>query len=136
MTAQLLQDGGPVGPGDMIYPADHHLRRIDHMCARHHRISLLAPGERGAGKDIGPADIIPVVNVERERDHVLARGKLVQERIRWGAGRTALRREKLDHNGAGLGLRPANSHRDSADEVKGCKCRAHVTSYPHRLTRV
>ena len=82
----------------MILPADYHLRRIDRPIARRGRIGPLPVGVLRAREAILPADVIPVIDMQREGQNIIPRRKLAQKRIRRRAARTPLGREKLDHH--------------------------------------
>ncbi len=91
-----------------VVPLDHHLRRVEPPAVRRLGIGFLPRGEGWAGEGILPAQIIPVIDVQRERDHPRLLGELAQQRIGGRAGRAALAGEKLDHHRRGLGAdRPA-----------------------------
>ena len=51
---------------------DDHLRRIDLAVATGAGIGALAGAELGAGKGVLPAEVIPIIDGKRERDHIVA----------------------------------------------------------------
>ena len=91
-------DSRPIGTDGLGPPVDHDLRRVDVALMQGAAIGALAGSGFGRRKRIVPADIVPVIDMERQRDHVVALRELRQVGIRRRAGRTSLRREQLDHD--------------------------------------
>ena len=100
---------------DMVYTAHDHLRCVDHCAVRRARITALTGRMGRIGKFVGPAEIVPVVHMQRQRDHILALGNLAQNFIGWRTAGTALRREQLNHNILRAGLK-AQAHGNSSRE--------------------
>ena len=98
MTADRIGHLHRAHPHDPVYPTDHHLRRVDKRGARGMGVAVLARGEGRLGKGVGPADIVPVIDMQRQRDHVLAGRQFPDHRIGGRTGRTTLRGEKLHHH--------------------------------------
>src|SRR6056297_1214126 len=125
----------------IVLTVDDHLRRVDHLPAAGARIGLLPRGEGPLGKDILPPDVVPVVHVQGQRDHVVPFTQLRQDFIRRRTGGTALRGEQLDHHGIVLRpCRPGHSHparrdetRESAHEDRAPACPFTVCVYPTRF---
>ena len=67
--------------------AHHHLRRVDRAGAEPARVGPLPGGERLVAERVGPAEVVPVGDVELERQHVLAPDEAGQHRRRT-AGRS------------------------------------------------
>jgi hypothetical protein len=76
------------------------LRRVDHGGPRRAAIAVLPFGEDGLGKRVLPAEVIPVIDMQRQGDHVLARGEVLHHRIGGRTGGAALAGEQLHHDGA------------------------------------
>ncbi len=66
---------------DMVGAADDHLRRIDRAVARRPGIAALALGVGGFGETVLPADVIPIVDMQRQRDDVIHARQLCQQFI-------------------------------------------------------
>src|SRR5439155_7197797 len=79
---------------ELLVSVDDGLRRVALS------IHPLARAPLGLRKWIGPAEIVPVVDVKLERDHAF-RIERAQDIVRGRTARAAFRREKLDHDGAG-----------------------------------
>ena len=112
---------------NMLLALNNHLGRINRAPPADTGIGALTVRMGLLAKHIGPADIIPIIHVKSEREHILPRRQLMQESVRRRAARTALRGEKLDHNkpvvlSLGRGGKP-RKHQDN-------KCNA----APHRAS--
>jgi hypothetical protein len=93
-----LSHAHPVRADRIDATVDDHLRGVNGPQIQRAGIAALAPGEIGMGEGVLPADIVPVVDVEGERDHVLAPRQLAEEGVGGRAGAAALRGEKLHHH--------------------------------------
>ena len=82
--------------GGLGQAMDHHLRRVDERPGEVARIGPLPLGVGRIGKGILPADVIPVIHMERQGDDVAALGQLAKQRIGRRAGRAPLRRIEFD----------------------------------------
>ncbi len=85
-------------PHHFFAPVDDHLWRINHVAATAVGIGFLAFGKFGFCENIFPADVIPVIHMQRQRDHITAFGQFPQQSIRRWAGRTALAGKQLDND--------------------------------------
>ena len=131
---QRRQLGGPRAD-QMLHPVDDHLRRIDRARPRRAGIGALAFGELGGAEHILPADIIPVVDMQRQRDDIAAIGKPGQDLIRRRAGRTALRGIKLHHHGTlPLIVRHCQSRHAKPNGQRGTDACLHVQSFRRLLS--
>jgi hypothetical protein len=84
---------------------DDHLWRIDARRAPARRIGALAVGILLVAEGVGPADIIPVVDMPGEGDDIGPLGELGQHGVGLGTGRAALRGDQLHHRlGVGADL--------------------------------
>src|SRR3546814_9528433 len=82
------------GADDVAAAVDHHLRRVDVAQAELGNIVALALGVLCGGEGILPADVVPVVDVERQRQHARLVGQLSEQRIGRRTGAAALRSEE------------------------------------------
>ncbi len=83
---------------------DAHLRCVDIPFAETGTIAPLPLDIFPRAEWILPADIVPVINVKLEREHIRTLCQLAEKRLRRRAGRTALTGEQFDDDGR-LGLR-------------------------------
>src|SRR5437867_3909098 len=85
-----------VGADKLSRAVDHHLRRVRRVEVEGAHIHHLALRPQPRRKRIAPTEVIPVIDVKRERDHlpVLLR-QLRDQSVRGRAARAALRREQL-----------------------------------------
>src|SRR5205085_74334 len=67
------------------------------------RIAALTLGRLRCRERVLPAELVPVIDVEAERDDIAAPRQLAEQRIGRRAGGTALRGEELDDRRAGFG---------------------------------
>ncbi len=110
-----------------ILPADDHLRGIDHAAADSLGIGLLPLCVLRVCKGIFPADVVPVIHMQGQGDHIRAFGQFGHEFIGGRAGRAALRGEKLDHDGLCLRIY------GTAEADKKPESRADQMSHRHVL---
>ena len=82
----------------LIQAADDQLGGVDHSAAGHAGIGFLAVGEGRIGEFVGPTDVIPVVDMQRQRDHIRITDKLCEEVISRRAGCASLGREQFHHD--------------------------------------
>src|SRR5437016_11717801 len=88
--------------------ADHFARSVDDElrrvggCAEEARIAALTLGRLRCRERILPAELVPVIDVEAERDDIAAPCQLAEQRIGRRAGGAALRGEELDDRRAGF----------------------------------
>jgi len=68
---------------------EQHLRGIDDHRAPHRRELALPHGKLGSPERVFPADVVPVVDVERERHHLIGPEALGEERRQPVIGRRA-----------------------------------------------
>ena len=68
--------------GQRLLTGDDHLGRIDHVAPGRPCIALLAPPMHGIAVFVLPAEIVPVIHMQRQRQHVVAPGEVMQQRIR------------------------------------------------------
>ncbi len=111
---------GGVEPFDTVQPADNELRRVDRPRPYGAGIGLLPVGETRVGETVGPADVVPVVDVQRQRNHLRVSGQGREVFVRRRAGRTALRGEEFHHDlGARFGRGGAGEKQaaDGADQL-------------------
>src|ERR1700733_13963161 len=89
-------------PDDVALAIDHQLRRIDR--AQVQRVGvLLLPCQRFRQLEaILPAQAVPVVDVEGQRNDAVLAGELADLRLGGWTGVAAFRGVELDHRGAGL----------------------------------
>jgi hypothetical protein len=87
-----------LGADQVVLAANDHLRRVDRAFSRGAGIGALTFGERGVGEFVLPADVVPVIHMQSQRDHVVALCDLAQNAVGGRAGRTSLRGEQLDHH--------------------------------------
>jgi len=87
----------------VIGALDDHLRGVDVAHAELGSVGALALGVIGAGEAVLPADVIPVIDVDRQRQQVVALGQLTEEGVGRWARRAALRGIELDHGQVFLG---------------------------------
>ncbi len=78
-------------------PVDDGLRGVDLSVTARVGIGLLPGGEVRRGERVLPADVVPVVHGQGERDDAGTMGETRQHRVRWRAGRATLAREEFDH---------------------------------------
>jgi hypothetical protein len=91
---------GPPRSDDRTATVDHQRRGVDAIAVAA-RVGLLTRAPRGARPRIDPAQAIPVVDVERQRDHVGAIARQLAQHALGGRARAAaLRREQLGHHHA------------------------------------
>src|SRR2546430_17313255 len=76
---------------------DDNLRRVNLALAAHIGIGLLPRGEARIRQGIFPAQIIPVINRQAERDDRWILGQLTDDLVRRRAGRASFRGEKFHH---------------------------------------
>src|SRR5207248_3100143 len=88
----------PVAAYIVVGSVDDHLWRIDIVIVALASIVALSLRVSRIGKRVAPAEVIPIIDVERNRDHAFRALKLFHESVRRRTGRTALAREELDHN--------------------------------------
>ena len=69
---------------DLVQTANDQLRGVDHPAAGHAGIGLLPVGECRIGEFVRPADVIPVVDMQRQRDHIRVADQVRKEIIRQG----------------------------------------------------
>jgi hypothetical protein len=105
---------------DPVHAAHDHLRRVDGVAAAGLGIGFLATGEFRVGELVGPADVVPVIDMQRQGDHAGFGGQFAQIFIGGRAGRAALRVVKLHHR-AGHALRhhlpcPCKPQADNASD--------------------
>ena len=93
-----LQDALGVVALQPLLALHHHLRREDRPAARRLGIGALPRGVPRPAEGVLPAEIVPVVDVQRQRDHPVEPGELGQQRIRRRAGRAALAGEEFEHH--------------------------------------
>ena len=94
----------------MVFASNNHLRRIDRPLSCGASVVALAVGVLRIGKIILPPDIVPIVHMQRQGDHVVPIGQFPrQKRVRRRAARAALRGIKLYHYRAAR-LREACCH--------------------------
>ena len=94
-----------VGADRVGAAVDDDLRGVDHFQAERPAIVALALGRRRTGEGVLPADVVPIVDVEGERDHVLAPRQLAEIGIRRRAGAATLRGVELDDDRRRVGGR-------------------------------
>src|SRR5947207_7904062 len=88
--------------------ADHLARAIDDElrrvggCAEEARIAALTLGRLRCRERALPAELVPVIDVEAERDDIAAPRQLAEQRIGRRAGGAALRSEELDDRRPGF----------------------------------
>jgi hypothetical protein len=70
--AQSLLDLVAVGTDRLPSAVDDHLRRVDCREAQKVGIAVLPPRGIGAGERVLPAEPVPVIDMERQRQHVTA----------------------------------------------------------------
>src|SRR5579864_8961238 len=73
-TATIRADS--LGP-----PVNHELRRVD-LASENFRIAPLPLGRGARGKRILPAESVPIIDMEREREDVRSLGELPEDRVR------------------------------------------------------
>ena len=95
---------------------DHHLGCIDVAQLHRRLIIALPPGRPGFRVSVGPADVIPIFDMESERDEVGTLGELAKIFIGRRAGAAALRGEKLDNDRRIVGPREGRRRRDKCGE--------------------
>ena len=93
------QDFLAVGSYCMIAAVDDHLRRVDPTVPALGCVGALALGVLGRSERVPPADIVPVVDVERHGDDALSADEVAHEGVGRRAGGTALAGEELDDHG-------------------------------------
>src|SRR3546814_15477317 len=123
-----------IGADDVAAAVDHHLRRVDVAQAELGNIVALALGVLCGGEGILPADVVPVVDVERQRQHARLVGQLSEQRIGRRTGAAALRGEQLDHYWASLAGFGAQRQHCRSEERRGGKewgstCRSRWSPY-------
>src|SRR3546814_6511791 len=74
-------DLAAVAADGVVAAVDHHLRRVDVAQAKAVDIVALAFGVLRLGKGILPADVVPVIDVERQRQDTRFAGQLDEQRI-------------------------------------------------------
>ena len=84
--AQSLLDLAAVGTDRLPFPVDDHLRRVDRGGAQKLGITVLPPCRIGAGKRVLPAEPVPVIDVERQRQDIGSAGQLGEQGIGGRAG--------------------------------------------------
>ena len=103
--AHRVVEGGGAVPGAEIPSIQHHLRRIhDSPAAAIHHVAL-ALAEARLGEAVAPADVVPVVDMQRQR-HEFAGCLLRQPAVGRRAAAAAFRGVQLDQrhgNGFGAG---------------------------------
>ena len=77
-------------------------------------LAVLAPGRLGAGERVFPAEPVPVIDMEGQRQHFRSARQPGEQRIGRRTGRTALGGEQLDHDRAF----PRLYRRDAERETK------------------
>jgi len=88
-------DRSPVAAKDVHAAVDDDLRRINLAVAAHVGIGALPRRMRRIGERILPAEIIPVIDRQAERDDAGFDRKLAQQLVRRGTGRAALAGEQF-----------------------------------------
>ncbi len=63
-------------------PVDDHLWRVNRPPSRLHRIATLAIGIGRVRKLVLPADVIPIIHVQGQRDHVVPLGQFMHQLVR------------------------------------------------------
>jgi hypothetical protein len=101
-----LVDRRPLRTHALQRTVDDDLRRVDEALVEGARVAALPFRIRALRERILPADIVPVVDVQAERQHVLPRCQLAEIGVGRRAGVAALAGEQLDHHRpALLGMR-------------------------------
>ena len=125
-AGRLPEAGGDVGDDrrrgvalEPVLPLDDHLGGEDRPAAGGLGIGLLARGVARPGERVPPAEIVPVVDVEREGDHVVAPGEIGEERVRRRTGGAALAGVELEHHRARLRMREDRSEAGGGEQ--GCE---------------
>ena len=94
-TRDRRVDGFPVAPDEIRAAVYDHLRRVDPAASVHGGIAPLPRGILRIAQRVAPAEIVPIVDMQRERDHVGSLGKLREEAVGGDAGGAALAGEEL-----------------------------------------
>src|SRR5690606_32517064 len=89
-------DRGKICSFHMLAAVDDRLWRVDAAAAECACIAILPLRVFLGGERVGPAEIIPVVDVIGERDNIVLIDNVLQHGIGRRAGSTALRGEQLD----------------------------------------
>ena len=97
---------------------DHHLGRVGLAQLEAGDIGLLSLGVLGPREGVGPAEIVPVVDRERQRHDPGAIGEPAQVGVRLATRRTALGGEQFDKNRR-LGRRADRQGEDDQAEQRG-----------------
>src|SRR3546814_10900912 len=98
----------------------------------------LALGVLCGGEGILPAELGPVVDVERQRQHARLVGQLSEQRIGRRTGAAALRGEQLDHywaSLAGFGAQRQHCCRQGRSAGDGADCALENEFRYHRRVR-
>ncbi len=107
VEADRRLDIGEAAADGMHHAVDDHLGRVDLPVAALGRISALALGEGVAGEGVAPAEIVPVVDRQAERDDVPALRQLAQNLVGRRTARATLAGEQLDNGGvSGIACEP------------------------------
>jgi hypothetical protein len=85
-----------VATHDVGAAVDHHLRRVHRGAAELPRILTLALRRRRQLEAIAPAELVPVIDMEGQGQHVGTARQFPELRVRRRTGTAALRCEKLD----------------------------------------
>ncbi len=115
-------------------PVHHHLRREDEALVEALLVGALARRGPGPRKRVGPADVVPIVDVEGEGQKPRPLAELAQIGIGRRTGIAALGREELDHDGRPL-FRPGR-RRDNRKHGKEKAQSQRHTAHPASSARV
>ena len=144
MRATALFEGAAAPPAPEILPLQHHLGRIDDPRPHHLRELALAVREALLGIGILPADVIPVVHVQRKGHHPLCGEAPARQALQPAVGRwatvAALGGVELDQGrgvgpGAGLALRSLGGSHESGKGKEEQEAHANRSKRPARSLR-
>ena len=105
-VGQHALDLAAAGARPVHAAVDHHLGRVDVALGERAGVGALPLGGFPGREAVLPADVVPVVDVERQRHDVGPLRELAELGIGRGAGAAALRGEQLDGPRAGLAFGP------------------------------
>ena len=127
----------PVGSDEAIGPADDKLRRVETARAKRRSVRTLPCRVVGGGERIGPPELVPVVDVELEREDAGIGGNFSEHSVGRRAAAASLRGEELHDDrasaaavavrlvrtrlGDGGGTRRAASCEQDCEQARGCR---------------
>ncbi len=90
MSVNQLIQLAELGAHDVMLAINDHLRRVNHGATALPGIGALTQGVIWVCKFVFPPNVVPIVHMQRQSDHVIAFDQIMHDSVCWWAGGASL----------------------------------------------